>query len=160
MKKNSPGSTQYAALPFRIGSDGLPEILLLTSRETHRWVIPKGWPMKGMKPREVAAREAFEEAGLVGEIVGKKPVGIFHYQKQIGEASRLCEVRVYLLRVDRQADDWPEKPQRETRWFNPQEAASKVDEGGLSELMKVRFAGVQPRAPLSRFGAETSQTAH
>jgi 8-oxo-dGTP pyrophosphatase MutT (NUDIX family) len=74
---------QYAALPFRVGADGRPQVLLLTSRETKRWVIPKGWPMHGKKPREVAAQEAFEEAGLVGTLIGKRPVGSFHYAKEL-----------------------------------------------------------------------------
>ena len=60
------GALQFAALPWRIGKSGTREILLLTSRETHRWVIPKGWPMKGRKPAEVASQEAYEEAGLIG----------------------------------------------------------------------------------------------
>src|ERR1700758_3677314 len=106
--------TQCAALPFKIAPDGI-RVLLLTSRETGRWVIPKGWPIKGLKPREVAAREAYEEAGLVGSITSKRPVGIYHYEKQFTEGGLLCEVRVFLFRVDQQLDDWPEKGQRETR---------------------------------------------
>jgi ADP-ribose pyrophosphatase YjhB (NUDIX family) len=92
--------------------------MLLTSRETRRWVIPQGWPMKGVTPRDVAAREAFEEAGLVGSIAGKRPVGIFHYKKQLLREQLLCEVQVFLLWVDRQLDDWPEKGQRKSRWFD------------------------------------------
>src|ERR1700755_1994635 len=70
--------TQFAALPFQIAPDGL-RVLLLTSRETRRWIIPKGWPIRGMKPREVAAREAFEEAGLVGRVAGKRSIGSYNY---------------------------------------------------------------------------------
>ena len=70
---------QSAALPWRFGSDGEGEVLLITSRETRRWVIPKGWPMKGLKSPECAAREAYEEAGLEGEI-RKKKLGVFHYE--------------------------------------------------------------------------------
>jgi 8-oxo-dGTP pyrophosphatase MutT (NUDIX family) len=66
---------QFGALPWRIGARGTREVMLLTSRETHRWVIPKGWPMKGRKPAEVASQEAYEEAGLVGRVVGKRPLG-------------------------------------------------------------------------------------
>jgi 8-oxo-dGTP pyrophosphatase MutT (NUDIX family) len=110
--------------------------LLLTSRETGRWVIPKGWPIKGLKPYEVAAREAYEEAGLVGTITGKHPVGIYHYEKQFAAGGLLCEVRVFLFRVDQQLDDWPEKGQRETRWEGPAEAAALVDEGGLAEIVR------------------------
>jgi 8-oxo-dGTP pyrophosphatase MutT (NUDIX family) len=112
--------------------------MLLTSREAGRWVIPKGWPVKGLTPREVAAREAYEEAGLVGSITSKRPVGIYHYEKQLAKGRLLCKVRVFLFRVDQQLDDWPEKGQRETWWLDPAEAAALVNEGELAEV--VRFA--------------------
>ena len=59
--------TQYGVIPVREAADGRVEVLLITSRETRRWVVPKGWPIKGLKPHASAAREAFEEAGLIGE---------------------------------------------------------------------------------------------
>jgi 8-oxo-dGTP pyrophosphatase MutT (NUDIX family) len=118
--------------------------MLLTSRETRRWVIPKGWPMKGKKPAEVAAQEAFEEAGLVGQIIGKKPLGIFHYPKRLTRRTDLCEVRVYLFRVEQQLEVWPEIEQRETRWFDAHEAAELVDESGLAAIIG-RFAGSRVR---------------
>lgn len=114
--------------------------MLLTSRETRRWVIPKGWPMKGRKPAEVASQEAYEEAGLVGQIVGKRPLGNFHYQKQLAKNERLCQVRVFSFRVERQLDDWPEKEHRETAWFDAEEAATLVAEVGLAGIIE-RFAG-------------------
>src|ERR1700744_6057966 len=98
---------QFAALPFRITATGRFEIMLLTSRETRRWVIPKGWPIKGLKPREVAAREAFEEAGLRGTICGKRPIGAYHYEKQLPNTRLLCEVHVFLMWVSQQLDQWP-----------------------------------------------------
>jgi 8-oxo-dGTP pyrophosphatase MutT (NUDIX family) len=132
---------QFAALPFRVGADGRPQVLLLTSRETKRWVIPKGWPIHGKKPREVAVQEAFEEAGLVGTLIGKRPVGDFHYAKVLASGdSVLCQVKVFLLLVDRQLTDWPERAQRETRWFSADEAAGLVEEGGLAEIV-LRTAG-------------------
>jgi hypothetical protein len=82
-KSKTRDHVQYAALPFRLDANGRPQVLLLTSRQTKRWVIPKGWPMRGKKPREVAAQEAFEEAGLVGTLIGKRPVGSFHYAKEL-----------------------------------------------------------------------------
>ena len=140
MSKKTEGHLQFAALPYRIGKSGRPEVMLLTSRETHRWVIPKGWPVKGMKPREVAAREALEEAGLIGSVVGRGPVGTFHYEKRLPRERLLCEVQVFLLRVDRQMKNWPEKGQREIRWFDPVEAAALVDEGGLGEIVREVFS--------------------
>lgn len=136
MKRNKPiDFTQFAALPWRIGEGGTRQVMLLTSRETRRWVIPKGWPMKGRKPAEVASREAYEEAGLVGQIVGRRPLGIFHYDKRLGTKALLCEVHVFSFRVSRQLRSWPEKNQRETRWFGVVEAARLVDEGGLAEII-------------------------
>jgi 8-oxo-dGTP pyrophosphatase MutT (NUDIX family) len=135
---------QFGVLPWRIGERGTREVMLLTSRDTHRWVIPKGWPMKGRKPVEVAKQEAYEEAGLVGRVVSKRPIGSFHYEKRLAKKALLCEVRVFLFRVERQLCDWPEKSSRETRWFDAEEAAGRVEEGGLSKIIK-RFAGSHMR---------------
>jgi 8-oxo-dGTP pyrophosphatase MutT (NUDIX family) len=135
---------QFAAMPWRIGEGGRRQIMLLTSRETQRWIIPKGWPEKGRKPAEVATQEAYEEAGLLGQIVGKRPLGNFHYQKQLAKRVLLCEVRVYSFRVERQLDDWPEKGQRETQWFDASEAATLVQEDGLAGIIS-RFAGSSVR---------------
>ncbi|HVY17831.1 MAG TPA: NUDIX hydrolase [Rhodopila sp.] len=140
-----------AALPWRIGAKGTREILLLTSRETGRWVIPKGWPMKGRKPAEVARQEAFEEAGLVGRVIGKRPLGNFHYEKRLAKKAVICQVWVYLFRVERQLDDWPEKNQRRTQWFEADDAADLVEEGGLAEIIKA-FAGSYVRFTAFRKG--------
>jgi 8-oxo-dGTP pyrophosphatase MutT (NUDIX family) len=140
---------QFAAMPWRIGEGGRRQIMLLTSRETQRWIIPKGWPVKGRKPAEVASQEAYEEAGLVGQIVGKRPLGNFHYQKQLAKRVLLCEVRVFSFRVERQLDDWPEKDQRETQWFDASEAATMVLEDGLAGLIS-RFAGASVRFVATR----------
>lgn len=100
--------------------------------------------MKGKKPGEVAAQEAFEEAGLRGTIVGKKPLGNFYYPKRLPHRNILCEVRVYLFRVEQQLEVWPEMSQRETKWFDANEAAELVDESGLAAIIE-RFAGSQVR---------------
>ncbi|HZD46761.1 MAG TPA: NUDIX hydrolase, partial [Acidobacteriaceae bacterium] len=118
-----------------IGTAGKPEVMLLTSRETRRWVIPKGWPMKGKKPAQAAAQEAYEEAGLVGEIAGERPIGTYHYSKRTDQGDVLCEVRVYLLRVEKQLEDWPEKQQRLTAWFDASKAAELVNEGALALII-------------------------
>ena len=94
-------------------------MLLITSRETRRWVIPKGWAEKGVAPHEQAAREAFEEAGLQGEI-GVKPIGSYRYLKRLqGGQTVPCRVDVFPLTVDHRLDDWPEKGQREATWLDP-----------------------------------------
>jgi 8-oxo-dGTP pyrophosphatase MutT (NUDIX family) len=153
-KHKFDGTLQFAALPWRIGDGGTRQIMLLTSRETHRWVIPKGWPMKGRKPAEVASQEAYEEAGLIGQVVGKRPLGNFHYEKRLAKRAIICEVRVFLFRVERQLDNWPEKGERESKWVDAKEAAALVEEGGLAEIID-RFAGsyvrfVAPRPRHSR----------
>lgn len=128
---------QYAALPWRRGPDGGVEVLLITSRDTRRWVIPKGWPIKGLKSPQTAAREAFEEAGVEGEI-GKKKIGVFHYDKRL-RSGRLQRVRVavYPLKVGRECVAWPEVLQREKLWADPLAAAELVQEPELAALLRV-----------------------
>jgi 8-oxo-dGTP pyrophosphatase MutT (NUDIX family) len=90
---------QYAALPYRLNAGFRPEFMLVTSRETRRWIIPKGWPKKGKSPQHSAAREAFEEAGVVGAIA-KRSVGSFSYKKRLETGGIVvCEVRVFPLEV-------------------------------------------------------------
>ena len=135
---DSPPALQVAALPYRRGPNGV-EIMLITSRETRRWVIPKGWPMQGRTHPGSAEREAFEEAGLSGAIAAH-PVGAFGYLKQRAKAGDIdCRVEVYPLEVAAQADAFPEKGQRETCWFLAEEAAASVDEPELRDLIR-RFA--------------------
>ena len=109
---------------------------MVTSRETRRWVIPKGWPMKGRKPRLAAAREAFEEAGVVGRI-DKTPLGAYHYVKQLKNGAQLmCRVEVFPMKVQRQRKRWPEQHQRTAHWFSAQEAAEAVHEPELQALIE------------------------
>ena len=131
---------QFAALPFRDGN-GL-EVMLVTSRETRRWVLPKGWPIKGMKPHSVAAREAMEEAGLTGK-VAKEPIGSYRYIKRLRNGAGIaCEVGVFPMAVEKQRRNWPERDQRATSWFAPQDAAALVDEPELRDLI-LGFAPAQ-----------------
>lgn len=127
--------TQYAALPFVCGPEGELRVLLVTSRETRRWVIPKGWPMKRLSPSGAAAREAYEEAGLVGE-VGETAIGTYTYEKRLKRrGSVTCRVEVFPLRVERQLETWPEREERTVRWFSLPEAARAVDEPDLGEMI-------------------------
>jgi 8-oxo-dGTP pyrophosphatase MutT (NUDIX family) len=137
VKTNGRDKIQFAALPFIVDPNGLVQVLLLTSRETRRWVIPKGWPIRGLKPRDVAVREAFEEAGLTGKIIGKRPVGSYRYSKLLTPDVQIpCDVGVFLFRVDQQANEWPEKGQRELQWLRPEEAAKMVVEEELAEIIR------------------------
>jgi 8-oxo-dGTP pyrophosphatase MutT (NUDIX family) len=129
----APG-LQFAALPWRKAGDGL-EVLLVTSRESRRWVIPKGWPMKGRKAHLAAAREALEEAGVTGRIA-RKSAGSYGYIKRLKNGAPLeCRVHVFPLKVERQRKRWPEQHQRETRWFTVRDAADAVNEPELRALI-------------------------
>lgn len=143
---------QYAALPYRLASNGALEILLVTTRQTRRWIIPKGWPIKGLQPPKSAAREAFEEAGVRGKI-GKKAIGVFAYEKQLDDdgVKVPCEVKVFPLRVTRQSKNWPEAAERRAQWFDPEEAVSLIGEPDLKALIfdfAKRRSASEKRAPL------------
>jgi 8-oxo-dGTP pyrophosphatase MutT (NUDIX family) len=110
--------------------------MLVTSRETGRWIIPKGWPQKRKKPHTSAAREAREEAGVVGKI-DHDPIGSFSYEKRLKSGAVVaCEVRVFPLEVNRQKRGWPEKKEREARWFSRTEALSMVREPALRNIIR------------------------
>ena len=127
---------QYAALPYRFTSSAALEILLVTTRRSRRWIIPKGWPIKGLKPPKSAAREAFEEAGVRGK-VGMKSVGVFNYDKLLAENGIPvnCEVRVFPLLVKRQSEVWPEFDQRLVQWVEPNKAVALIKEPELKKLV-------------------------
>ena len=116
--------TQYGALCWRMHA-ARPEVLLITSRDTGRWVIPKGWPM-----------EALSAAA---------------YRKGLGPQKVVpCVVEVFALRVERLASSYPEKGQRRRKWFSPEKAAKRVQEPDLRQLIlafapeKVKTAAAQP----------------
>ena len=123
-------------MPVRHAADGSLEIMLVTSRTTHRWIVPKGWPIKGMKDYDAAAREAFEEAGVVGTI-STKPAGRYDYWKRLADHFVLCTVKLYLLDVQRQLPSWAEQGQRHCQWFKSEDAADLVDDPGLSSLIRM-----------------------
>ncbi|WP_156633539.1 NUDIX hydrolase [Agrobacterium vitis] len=119
-------STDVAASEF--------EVLLITSRETGRWVIPKGWSMAKKRPHQVARQEAWEEAGVRGR-VRKKPFGHYTYNKKRSQDEIVrCLVQVHLLTVSGLEGDFPEKGQRQIRWFSPEDAARAVEEPELQRL--------------------------
>jgi 8-oxo-dGTP pyrophosphatase MutT (NUDIX family) len=128
---------QYAALPWRMTEAGL-EIMLVSSRETRRWIIPKGWPMAGRDGAAAAAIEALEEAGLLG-VIAERPFGAFHYVKRLARGAELCRAAVFPLRVVHQRENWLEKHERETQWFTAAEAAKLVSDRELGVLIR-KFA--------------------
>ncbi len=126
---------QVAALPWRQGKQGV-EILLVTTRTTKRWVIPKGWPMVGMPDHDAAAQEAFEEAGVRGGI-SSAACGRYGYLKisEKGKA-RPVTVTVYPLFVDKELADWPERLERERRWISGSAACELAGEPELVSVLK------------------------
>ncbi len=130
-----PKRVQYAALPYRF-SGRSREVMLVTSRETRRWIIPKGWPQKGKAPHHSAAREAYEEAGVVGAMA-RRPLGSFEYEKRVKDGRVIiCEVYVFPLQVKRQNKKWPERRQREVKWVSASRAANWIKEPMLRTIIR------------------------
>jgi 8-oxo-dGTP pyrophosphatase MutT (NUDIX family) len=127
-------ASQVAALPLRRRRDGSLWVLLVTSRDTGRWVIPKGWRWPGHSDSEASAREAWEEAGVTGTI-GSKRIGRFKYKKRLQRSEIAVTVDVYRLDVERAVRAWPEGHYRKRRWFRLSEAAELVDERDLKALL-------------------------
>lgn len=140
-KPSSRGKVQFAALPWRQLDDGTAEILVISSRETRRWVIPKGWPIKGLAANMTAMREAYEEAGIEG-YPSMATLGAYGYLKRLRSGREtFITVDVYALQVTVEHADWPEMHQREKRWVPIAEAAQLVDEPEL----KLIISAFQPR---------------
>ncbi len=135
MKKTRAVGIQFAALPYRMAGRKV-EILLITSRETRRWVIPKGWPIKRLSPPDGAAKEAAEEAGIIGDIE-PSPIGSYRYLKRTKtEEAMPVQVIVFPLKVSGQHDLWKEQGQRDHRWFRSARAAALVIEPNLKRLIR------------------------
>lgn len=132
---------QSAVIPYRRHKNGM-EVLLITSRDSGRWVLPKGHVEPDLTARESAAKEAYEEAGIEG-VVAKRCVGVYRYAKTDGKGPDECRVEVYPMEVRNQLDDWPEKDCRRRAWMDVGEAARRVDEKKLGKLL-LSFAGGVP----------------
>jgi 8-oxo-dGTP pyrophosphatase MutT (NUDIX family) len=143
----APGQArrQSAAIPV-IGTGAALRVVLITSRETKRWVVPKGWIEPREPPHRSAAREAFEEAGLAGECEAE-PLGAYAYAKRMPRGVVLpMEVLTFRFRVARLLHDWPERRERERRLFTPEAAAALVAEPGLAGLLR-GLRGLQAPKP-------------
>ena len=126
---------QVAALPVRRGDDGEWRIMLVTSRETRRWVVPKGWPWPDRPDHEAAAEEAREEAGLLGKVASRS-IGTYSYDKRRRSGVVPVLVSVFVLEVTDELDGWPEQDQRQRTWFTVSAAAAAVDEPELAALIR------------------------
>jgi 8-oxo-dGTP pyrophosphatase MutT (NUDIX family) len=130
-----PPRQQYAALCYRTKKNGEPEVLVATSRDTGRWVIPKGWPMENRKSHQVAEQEAFEEVGVKGK-AEKAAFGFYHYNKGLDNGLKVpVRVQVHLLKVEDCVKNFKEKGARRIEWVSCQEAAERVNEPELKILM-------------------------
>ena len=133
---DSETADQIAALPMRWDKAGKLRVLMVTSRDTGRWVIPKGWLIDGKKPWRAAEIEAQEEAGAVGTI-SDRAIGQFFYDKRYaGKSSVRCRVTLYPLVVEKLKRRWKEEGERTRHWFSPAKAAKLVEEKDLSQLLK------------------------
>lgn len=125
---------QVAALPVRRNSGGSLSVLLVTSRETRRWVIPKGWPWPDLEDHIAAAEEAREEAGVLG-LAFPESIGSYTYRKRNADGQVAIRVHVYLLEVREELATWPEQTQRDRMWLGLPDAAAKVEEPELRTLL-------------------------
>jgi 8-oxo-dGTP pyrophosphatase MutT (NUDIX family) len=125
---------QVAAIPIKRQDDGKLEVLLVTSRETRRWIVPKGWPWPEVPDHEAAAAEAWEEAGVRGRILADE-LGAYTYDKQREGIRLTVRVIVYLLEVTEEEGTWPEMDERQRAWFSPAAAAEAVVEPELKALL-------------------------
>jgi len=126
---------QVGVLPYRLAQDGSIWVLLITSRETRRFILPKGWPMKNKTRAAAAACEAEEEAGVVGH-VRKHSIGSFRYWKRLATGFVPINVRVFPMEVERELHSWKEKNHRGRKWLRPEEAAALLDEPELASLVR------------------------
>ena len=127
--------TQFGAMCWRKRKNG-HEVLLVTSRRSKRWILPKGWPVDGATPAEAAMTEAWEEAGVVGKV---QPVclGIYSYFKDLDNDTDLpCVVAVFPVKVKSLAEDWPARKMRQRRWLSPKKAADLVQAPELAALLR------------------------
>lgn len=126
---------QSAALCYRI-KHGKLRVLLITTRKSKRWIIPKGWLIEDMTPSQTAGREAWEEAGVKGNCANN-PMGRFSYLKPHSSTNPvLCLVDVFPLCVTSIAPEFPERAQRKRKWVSPKKAASLVKSRELSLLLR------------------------
>lgn len=139
--------TQHGAICWRLHRDAV-QVLLISSRDTGRWIIPKGWPINGLPPHETALREAWEEAGVKGE-VHPLCLGLFPYEKVLAPDRAIpCIVSVYAVQVVRLRDRFPERKQRNRKWYTPLKAAAKVEEPALRDIL----SGFTPQGLAGRTG--------
>jgi len=127
--------TQFAALCYRMRG-GEAEVLLITTRRTGRWIIPRGWPVHGETPCRAAEIEAWEEAGAEGRMLNTC-IGIYSYLKTLQDGSTTpVMVAIFPMKVKKMRDEFPEAGQRKRKWFSLKKAAAQVDEPELKQIIR------------------------
>jgi 8-oxo-dGTP pyrophosphatase MutT (NUDIX family) len=131
-----PSRFQVAALCYRrLG--GEVQVLVITSRDTGRWILPKGWPKRGYDAGGTALEEAWEEAGVKSDGAPPRLIGTYRYDKRLkGGVPVTTDVEVFAIRVIKLLDDFPEVGERTREWMTPEDAAGVVDETGLKALLR------------------------
>jgi len=130
-----PRLLQVAALCYRKNGAN-KDVLMITSRDTGRWILPKGWPIEGLDASSAAMQEAWEEAGVREGTINKDAVGSFDYVKELDTGGHAtCETEVFAVEVEKLEDTFPEAHQRKRKWMTPVEAANLVDEPGLRDIL-------------------------
>ena len=131
-----PKPVQVAALCHRV-TDGARQVLLITSRDTGRWILPKGWPIAGLDDAAAAKVEAWEEAGVKDAKVNPKSIGQFDYDKRLENGVPVrVQTHVFSLKVKTLADAYPESDERRRTWVSPDKAAQMVHETGLKSILR------------------------
>lgn len=131
-----PKRMQVAALCYR-GEGADKKVLLVTSRDTGRWIIPKGWPIDGKSASEAALQEAWEEAGVKKGEATSEALGTYDYDKELKTGLPVrVETLVYPIKVQRLTDSYPEAHERKRKWVSPDEAANMVNEPELQQLLR------------------------
>lgn len=126
---------QTAALPIHWDRNGKLRVLMVTSRDRGRWVMPKGWLMKDKAPWATAKIEALEEAGAIG-FISDRSIGHYHYGKRLDDGTEVpCRVVLYPMVVSKLKRRWKERKERKRHWFSPRKAARLVEEAELSRLL-------------------------
>jgi 8-oxo-dGTP pyrophosphatase MutT (NUDIX family) len=134
-------ATQVAALCWRMRA-GQMQVLLVTSRGTGRWIVPKGWQIDGQGGAASALIEAWEEAGVRGS-VESQPLGIYSYVKLMDDGTgRPVLATLYAVHVRALMKAWPEMGERRRKWMSPRKAAARVAEPELAALL-LNFARAQ-----------------
>lgn len=134
---------QAAVLAYRVEESQL-KVLLVTSRDTKRWIIPKGNIGRGLTALEAARKEAFEEAGLLGEFHSDVPLGFYMYFKRKDDGSSVpTSVEVYLFAASQELKKFPEKGERKLRWVSVDRALGKIEEPGVVPILK-RLKELEP----------------